>query len=157
MIPTTRIAVPARALIATLALAWANVAMSQTASYDGSTRYLTLPSVTTGGTTYSNVVIRLDSFSIISVGGSGGSVAATCSPGMLTLAKFNAVAAGMTLAQVNQLMGCQYYAPQVVRTTLFTEYVWVTTDAAAFIEVTFDPSGSFVQDIGGGFKFSSGL
>lgn len=40
--------------------------LAQTANYDVNTRYLTLPSVQIGVTTYYNVVVRLDSFAVIS-------------------------------------------------------------------------------------------
>jgi hypothetical protein len=39
-----------------------------TATYDSKTRYLTLPSVQVSGTMYSNVIIRLDSVAVVSIG-----------------------------------------------------------------------------------------
>lgn len=132
---------------------------AQTATFNESTRYLTLPSVTVGVTTYNNVVVRLDSFAVVSVGsvGNAGGIAATCGGGNLTLSKFNAIAIGMSLAQVNQLLGCQYAADYVQRSSFFTAYTWVSLNSGAFIYVYFDPAGNFVQDLGGSFKLSSGI
>lgn len=43
-------------------------ACAQTASYDPSTRYLTIPSVQMGDGVFGNVVVRVDNFELISVG-----------------------------------------------------------------------------------------
>lgn len=144
---------------AALLMLGSNGVSAQTATYNESTRYLTLPSVTVGATVLNNVVVRLDSFAVVSIGGSGGdnTVAATCGSGNLTLSKFNAIAVGMSLAQVNQLFGCQYAADYVQRSSVFTAYTWVNVNVSSFIYVYFDPAGNFVQDLGGSFKLSSGL
>ena len=144
-------------ILAMLTAALSGAAFGQAATYDGASRYFTLPSVAVGDTTYLNVVIRLDGFAVISVSGTGGSVAATCSTGMLTLAKFNAVALGMSLAQVDQLMGCQNTTALTTRSSLLTTYTWFA--GGALIIVYFDPTGSVVQALtpGASFKVSSGI
>lgn len=137
-------------------------AAAQTATYDAGTHTLTLPSVTVaGGPTYTNVVLRLDNFAILGVGGvdngGGGGVSPTCAAGQLTLAKYNAIAAGMTLAQVQQTMGCQYSAAATQRSPYYVAYTWTTPGAISAITVFFDPSGAVVQSFGGSFKVASGI
>jgi len=142
-------------LVSSAALLWGNGALAQPAAYDSGTRYLTLPNVTVGPATYTDVVIRLDTFAVISVGGSAGTGVA-CIPGTLTASKFNAISVGMTLTQVNQLLGCQYTASGMGGTTFYTRYIWMSADGAVVFTVIFDATGSFIPDMAV-FKTASGL
>ena len=107
-------------------------AFAQTATFNNATRYLTIPSVQAGTSIYSNVVVRLDSFAIISVGGEAPvfssvapvspSAADTCVTANFTIAKYNAISLGMTLDQVTQIIGCK---PQLsYRSSSEFQYVW---------------------------------
>ena len=124
-------------------------ANAQTATYDSSTRYLTIPSVQVGETVYRNLVIRLDSFAIVSVESAAAAttpapvaVAATCTSANLTVAKYNAIAVGMTLDQVNQTLGCS--SSTTVRGTAFVFYRWNSTNTSATIGVYFNLAGTTV-------------
>ncbi len=79
-------------------------------SFDPATNTLSLDSVVVGNQTFSNVVVRIDSYAIKSVGSSAPSaaVASTCSAANFSLSAYNAIAAGQSVTQVNQIMGCQY-------------------------------------------------
>ena len=74
-----------------------------TATYDADTRYLTLPSVQAIGTTYANVVIRLDSVAVVSIGSAA--PAATSLSGRAT---YDAGTRYLTLPSILAL-GITYY------------------------------------------------
>ena len=80
-------------------------------TFDESTNILTIDAVVVEGIQYNNVVVRLNAFDVISVGSStpadDGTVAETCTDANFTLAKYNAITEGMTLDQVNQIIGCK--------------------------------------------------
>ena len=134
-------------------------AFAQTATFDNATRYLTIPSVQAGTSVYSNVVVRLDSFAIISVGSETpvrSSVADICVAANFTTAKYNAIALGMTPDQVNQTIGCKFNPSYTQRSASFTVYTWV---ASGFIQVYFDPAGTTVTGLAGNtlFKTANGF
>src|SRR4051794_31646113 len=85
-------------------------AQGQTATYDVNTHILTIPSIQVGNNVYSNLSYRVDSGAVQSVGPGVpvGIIATACTDANFTLDKYNAVALGMTVAQVNLLFGCQY-------------------------------------------------
>jgi hypothetical protein len=89
-------------------------------------------------------------------------VSTTCTPSNLTLANYNAISLGMTLAQVNQTLGCQNTASQTVRTSGIVQYEWddiLSGAGSQLISVDFDATGTVVTGIAGSanFKSSSGL
>ena len=135
-------------------------AFAQTATFNNATRFLTIPSVQVGTTVYSNVVVRLDSFAIISVGSEtpvSSSVAATCVTANFTTAKYNAIALGMTPDQVNQTIGCKFNPAFTQRTQSFLLITW--NFSGSLMQVYFDPAGTIVTaplgtDI---FKYASGF
>lgn len=136
---------------------FAGAAWPQAATYDTGTRQLTLPSVRVGNTIYTDVVLRLDSFAILGVGGVGTpDVPATCPNASLTYSKFNAVANGMSLAQVNQIMGCQPNPTYTQQTTYYRVYIWFSADGTSGIGVFFDPAGNAVSSDFGA-KFAMGV
>ena len=107
---------------------------AQTATYDSSTKYLTLPTVSVSGTSYNNVVIRLDSFAVISVATSTPPpTTPTCS---VSLATYNAIALGMTLAQVNQVVGCANNAAYTLTDPAYVLLAW--TDSYRILYIYFD-------------------
>ena len=152
-------------LLCSVLTGWnANAQTAQTATYDPNTGYLTIPSlalpsgVFVYGTVYSDVVIRLDSFAVISLGSSAAAtppVAATCTSANLTIAKYNTIVLGMTLDQVKQHLGCNYSA--TVRTDSWIFYRWTSTNSSALIGVYFDASGTTVTAQFDATVFKDGL
>lgn len=114
-------------------------------SFDVSTGRLTIDSIQIGNTIYTGVVITIGS--VISVGGSktaGSTVAATCAAGNFTTAAFNAIQEGMSVSQVNQIMGCQYTPSLTLRGSNYLTNSWSVPGSMTYIQVWFDASGSTV-------------
>lgn len=130
-------------------------------SYDPSTNRLTIDSIQVGGTVYTGVVVTVGS--VISVGGSkqvASSVSATCTAANITTASFNAIQEGMSVEQVNQVMGCQYTPALTLKGPTFVVYSWAIPSTTTYITVWFDSSGSKVTRLGGSassFKDSHGI
>lgn len=76
-------------------------------------------------------------------------VPTTCAASNLTTAAFNAIQLGMTVAQVNQTIGCAYAPSSTQRTMNEVVYAWTPPMSAAMILVFFDASGTTVTGIGG--------
>lgn len=146
----------ASAIVLCTGTAWAD-------SYDPASNRLTIDSVQLGNTVYTNVVVTVGN--VLSVGGSHAAsspVTATCTPTNFTTAKFNAIALGMTLDQVSQVMGCVNNPAMTQRSTSYVAYAWTGgVGSNALIMVFFDVNGSAVTPIGnvpgGAFKQSSGF
>lgn len=125
-------------------------AQAQTAVFNPANSQLTLPSIRIGLTTYNNVVLRLDSVAVISADPVSGTIAETCIPSNFNADKFNAVVPGMTLNQVNQLMGCKPNPARTNRSSSgYVTYEWDDqTDQYAYLstrmEIYFDAGGSTV-------------
>lgn len=114
-------------------------------SFDANTGRLTIDSIQIGNTVYTGVVITIGS--VISVGGSkaaSSTVAATCAAGNFTTAAFNAIQEGMSVSQVNQIMGCQYTPSLTLRGSNYLTNSWSVPGAMTYIQVWFDASGSTV-------------
>lgn len=132
-------------------------------TFDPATNTLTMDSVTvTGDRIYSNVVIRIDKFTVLGVGSStpvdsGGGVSETCGAGNFTIDKHNAVQVGMSFDQVTQIIGCKNNLSETVRTGGFVAYTW-GEPLTTFILVWFDESSSKVTgSLGDGFKAAGGF
>lgn len=143
-----------------VAITTAGSAIAQTASYDAATRYLTIPSVRVGDTVFSDLVIRLDGIAVISVGATApatSSVTDTCAAANFTTARFNAIALGMSLDQVNQVMGCKNNPSLTLRASQYVAHGW--NNIPALIMVWFNPDGTKVTGVSGSdsFKTSSGF
>jgi len=136
-------------------------------TYDPITRYLTIPTITAGDYTFTNLVIRLSQFEYISgvatpVGQTpppppAGTVSDTCTAANFTAAKFAAITLGMTLDQVNQTIGCKYDPVWNLKSTTFSRYSWLSSPKV--IQVFFDVNGTQVTATSGGgtFKTSVGI
>ena len=111
---------------------------------------MTLDDVTVGDQTFTNVVVRIDQFSVKSVGGSGSiisGVSANCVSGNFTIEKFNAIQIGMSLDQVNQTIGCSFDSNNIVRASGLATYRWQITDPdLKFIQVSFNATDLTVTD-----------
>jgi|GEM_PF-1617899 len=136
-------------------------------TYDPVTKYLTIPTITAGDYTFTNLVIRLSQFEYISgvatpVGQTpppppAGTVSDTCTAANFTAAKFAAITLGMTLDQVNQTIGCKYDPVWNLKSTTFSRYSWLSSPKV--IQVFFDVNGTQVTATSGGgtFKTSVGI
>lgn len=89
-------------------------------------------------------------------------IAATCASSNFTTEKYKAIALNMTLAQVNQVMGCEDYVG--MRSNYgngVLRYSWIDSSGAVLrmITVTFDESSNLVKEQYPGYpyKMSSGF
>lgn len=125
--------------------------------FDGTTNLLTMPSVTAGEYIYNNLVIRLEKFTVVSVGTATPvtpitpttpttPVTTACAATNFTVAKYDAITAGMTMDQVNQAIGCTYDPAQISKTGTFSRYSWVSLPT--LIQVYFDLDGKIVTAAG---------
>jgi hypothetical protein len=84
----------------------------------------------------------------------------SCIASNFTVAKFNAIALGMTSNQVGHTIGCALDDSHTMRTADFVSYSWTSSSNGQdnLITVYFDAAGSLVKGIGGGstFKISGG-
>jgi len=143
---------------------------ASTVTYDLITKYLTIPTITAGDYTYTNLVIRLSQFEYISgvatpVGQTpapaptppAGTVSDTCTAANFTAAKFAAITLGMTLDQVNQTIGCKFDPAWNLKSSTFSRYSWLSLPKV--IQVFFDVNGTQVTatSAGGTFKTSVGI
>jgi hypothetical protein len=97
-------------------------------TFDETTNILTIDSVVLEGIQYNNVVVRLNAFDVISVGSSApvddGTVAETCTDANFTLARYDAIIEGMTLDQVNQIIGCKSNVNVTLVTEVYVHRIW---------------------------------
>lgn len=84
-----------------------------------------------------------------------GTVSATCTSANINLDKFNRISVGMTLAQVNQTIGCAYTPSLTQRFNTFASDSWVY--GLSYIMVFFDASNSVVTVLDNQFKLSAGF
>ncbi len=77
----------------------------------------------------------------------------SCAAANFTVANFNAINAGMSLAQVSQVIGCKVTTNTVLQSKII--YTW--TSGSSLINVDFDPAGNAVTSNGGTFKVASNL
>ena len=88
-------------------------------------------------------------------------VEATCAESNFTTAALNAIQSGMTLAQVNQTIGCAYDPSSTVRMKTNVVYSWTQPTSIQRITVWFDATGATVTSVGNlagaEFKSSSGF
>lgn len=156
--------------------------------FDPVTNVLTMDSVwVTGGLKYENVAIHLDQFTLLGVAGETvvppppppppvtpppppppvtpppPLVSSSCSPANFTIDKYNAIQVGMSLDQVNQVIGCKFNSGRIVRIPNYVVYTWEYINLGSFggqsnIHVFFDESGSNVTgSMGNSFKTSFGF
>lgn len=143
---------------ATLALA-AGSALAQTATFSESNRQLTLPSVQVGNVLFSNVVVRLDAFTVLASGPGTPISLGACTEANFTTARYNAIAIGMTPDQVNDTMGCVFTPALTQRGPGYVALAWSPASTRGLVVVFFDANGSVVTPLAGStsFKSSSGF
>ncbi len=136
-------------------------------TYDETTNILNIDAVVVDGIQYNNVVLRLYGFDVISVGSSvpidDGTVAETCSDANFTIARYDAITEGMTLDQVNQIIGCKSDPHGTIITGAFVIRGWDNgllpiTGGYKQITVTFDSTtGNIVKAPSGSTAFKGRL
>jgi hypothetical protein len=134
--------------------------------YNEASRNLTIPTIRLGLTTFTNLVVRLDTIALVSVDPAPSTVADKCTAANFSADKYNAIVPGLTLAQVNTLMGCRLNTTKTRRSTLgYTTYVWqddtnANTSFSTNMEIYFDGDGAKVAifDYGSGPRpYKSGV
>jgi hypothetical protein len=128
--------------------------------FDTSTGILSLPGVIVNGVQYNGIDVKLKDVEVTRVGLTSQTLNQPC-PNSFRADQFDAISIGMTLDQVNAIMGCQYTLPTSPLARLDAGYSWMPIAWRAglsFVTVVFDiksgkvapaPDGSF----GGQFKF----
>jgi hypothetical protein len=102
-------------------------------SYDPVTNLLTINSIQVGNTLYSNVVVTVGS--IISI---GSATPVGCTASNITRTALNAITVGMSLEQVNQVIGCAYDPGASIGSANNTlTHSWYVSQPLMFIAVTF--------------------
>ncbi len=135
--------------------------IATSSTFDPEKNTLTINSVTvTGDQIYSNVVIRLDQFTVLGVGSSApiGYVSETCRSENFTIDRFNAIQPGMTIEQVTQIISCRSDISFSGVTLLSYDWDYVNELREAFsISVVFEPSSLTVHEQLGSFKKAIGF
>ena len=124
-------------------------------TYDYNSSILTLDSVVVNGTQYNNVTVLVVDPVVLSIGSQQTYIPATCSNNNLTTTNFNAIQVGMTLNQVNTIIGCQNDPSGTYRSAACLTYVW--HDQNRSIYVLFDLNGYRVLNVSGTYKVAGGF
>ncbi len=132
-------------------------------TYDNNSSILTLDSVVVNGTQYNNVSVLVVDPVVLSIGSEQpyvpatqqSSIQATCTNNNLTTTNFNAIQVGMTLNQVNTIIGCQNDPSGTYRSAACLTYVW--HDQNRSIYVLFDLNGYRVLNVSGTYKVAGGF
>lgn len=140
-------------------------AKNSVTTFDPATKVLAIDSVwVTGGLRHENVALSVENFTLLAVGGSPiktpppvtpdpvspppppppppvTGVSVTCTLDNFTKDKFDAIQAGMSIDQVNQVIGCKFEPRATMRLNELTQYTWVhLTTGRHLISVLFDES-----------------
>lgn len=139
-------------------------AFSVDATYDAEKKELTIPWVVAGDTAYTFLTIRLDSVKVVDMGTSnkvsGKDAPPKDCPSNLPKSKYDKIALGMTLEQVNQTLGCQYSQKSFPGNTntesTYGNYMvyswWLGGNSGRSIYVAFDPRGKQVISMGAHYE-----
>lgn len=132
-------------------------------TYDPRTQILTIQTLQHQGLQYSNVVIHLDQYSVLSVGDIT-SPSTTYNNKSCTAANFttkiaNSIKTGMSLDQVSALIGCTNDSSLTMRSSNYVNYFWSLNPGSMMtsLGVFFDGKGETVTPFAGtitsGFGF----
>ncbi len=124
-------------------------------TFDSNSNVLTLDSVVVGGTLFHNVTVLLDSYYVLSVGSSEQYIPDACGPDSLTTTHYNMIQVGMTLDQIDSIVGCKYDAGNIYRTASNLTYVWRFQNRTLY--VLFDLNGYRSLNVSGTFKVAIGF
>ena len=83
-------------------------------------------------------------------------VAQVCTPKHFTGTSFNAVSVGMSLDQVNTIMGCKFSPARTIRTPTMAIYTWAISGTMTYAGFGFDANGiAVISYDGSGLPFKS--
>jgi|GEM_PF-2992270 len=118
---------------------------SSESSFNLQTRVLSIPTVKVGSKTYINVELLLKTNGNYQITqaqeqASTTQIAQSCDGVSMTDAKYNAITTGMTVAQVNQIIGCQaaLQSSSTFAGVLIESYQWFNTPGIEAIGATFE-------------------
>jgi hypothetical protein len=119
-------------------------------SFDQASNQLTIESVTVGRRIYSNVVLRLEKYSVVSVGTD--QPVPVCEKRVLTDTLLDQINPSMNLTAVEDLLGCRHDSDGISQGSMETWYTWHWTDPVTMtqyaIGIAFDTvSGLFIRYI----------
>jgi len=106
-----------------------NTITAQADTFDTNSQILTIPFVTVGTNTYTNVVIQLNSYSILSTN------TGCDNTGNLTTNKAKILAPPMSLNQIKQILGCEYNPILTTTTGTLTRIIWTTPTLDNWIKI----------------------
>lgn len=89
-----------------------------------------------------------------------GGVSDTCGVENFTIDKYNAIQVGMSIDQVNQVIGCRFDPGSAVRNSGLVQYTWqnLSADRVQLISIFFDESSlKITSALGNSFKSSGGF
>lgn len=120
-------------------------------TFDATTNILKIDAVVLNGIQYNGVVVKLNAYEVVSVASSIPyvPVANACSSANFTVPIYNAITAGMSLDQVNQVIGCKYNPLLTTAAGDFVLHGWSYGDGTTIIQVYFDMTDTFVRGSGG--------
>lgn len=135
-------------LALTLCIAYVH---AEEVTYDQTTHTLKIPSLVVGDTRYNDLIVQVGNVTFVSSSSASkangpNAAPAICAIGTLTLAALDKIKIGMTLEQVNQMLGCQYGMRQLFQMQPTTkpaqEYTW--RSGLSSITVSFSPTADAV-------------
>ncbi len=119
-------------------ISWAilatSIASAQADTFDANTQILTIPFVTVGANTYSNVAVQINSYSVLSSN-------VNCdNSNNLTANKAKLLAHPMTLNQIKQILGCDYNPVFTTTKGTLTRLIWTTPTLDNWIKIYINQS-----------------
>lgn len=121
--------------------------------YDPATNILTIDDITVGNTQYTKLRIRLDQIAVVKVTYTEQQISLTCNGVPFSKAKYDAIATGMSLSDVNKVLGCMPYTSKG-----YIDYTTSTWGNAAYnITVYFNLKDGTVMPVWGTYKTSVGF
>lgn len=119
-------------------------------SFDQASNQLTIESITVGRRIYSNVVLRLEKYSVVSVGTD--QPVPVCEKQILTDTLLDRIKPSMNLTAVEDILGCTHDSDGISQGSMETVYTWHWTDPVAMTQyqvgIVFDTvTGLFIRYI----------
>jgi len=137
---------------------------AEEATYDQATHTLRIPTLVVGNTRYNDLVVKVDNATLVSASSQSkasgpGAVPAICTMSLLTEAKLDKIKLGMSLEQVNQILGCQYSIRQVNGSNpgAPSSYYYIWQAVWKSIAVTYLPNSDAAIPVDGAESFKWGI
>lgn len=139
-------------------------ARAEEATYDQATHTLHVPTLVVGNTRYNDLVVKVDSVTLVSASSQSkasgpGAAPAICTMNLLTEAKLDQIKLGMSLEQVNQILGCQYSVRQANGSNpgAPSSYYYIWQAVWKSIAVTYLPNNDAAIPVDGADSFKWGI